>query len=218
MQKIAQGNTAEVYAYGEGRVLKLFNPQYPAEFVQHEVFNARLAEKLGIITPKVYGTAAAEGRLGIVYDCVEGTTLAQHAAGKNAEEFAGIMKRFAALHKQLLQHTAPEALDYRTFLKMHAVDAEAVAQIEALPGGSTFLHGDYHPENILVDRDGRFICIDMMNVCKGPAAYDVARTWFLLRSSKLVKDMYLAEMGYTEEDIAPYLTVLCTIRQHELGK
>ena len=54
MRRIAIGNTAEIYEYGEKRICKLFYSGYPSEFVQHELRNAIMAENLGIRTPKAY--------------------------------------------------------------------------------------------------------------------------------------------------------------------
>lgn len=54
MRRIAMGNTAEIYEYGEKRICKLFYSGYPSAFVQHELRNAIMAEKLGIRTPKAY--------------------------------------------------------------------------------------------------------------------------------------------------------------------
>lgn len=76
-------------------------------------------------------------------------------------------------------------MDYREFLLMFADSPETVAQIHELSDGNCLLHGDYHPANVLVGKDGQLFLIDMMNVCKGPAVYDVARTyspWAIIRA------------------------------------
>ena len=52
------------------------------------------------------------------------------------------------------------------------------------------------------------VIIDMMNVCKDTRLYDVARTYFLLSYDKNIQSKYMKKMGYSVEDIIPYLDVI----------
>ena len=58
--------------------------------------------------------------------------------------------------------------------------------------------------------------IDMMNICKGPVEYDVARTYFLLEGNKEFQNKYLKYMGYKVKELIPYLEVIMLIREKEL--
>lgn len=42
MKLIAKGNTAEIYEYGDNQICKLFYPQYPTEYIEHEFYNATM--------------------------------------------------------------------------------------------------------------------------------------------------------------------------------
>ena len=48
--------------------------------------------------------------------------------------------------------------------------------------GSTVLHLDYHPGNVMVDGAGAMV-IDWTNAGLGPAGLDVAMTWMLMATS-----------------------------------
>lgn len=98
-----------------------------------------------------------------------------------------------------------------------AGSAELITKIDALENGDCLLHGDFHPANIMVDRDNQLILIDMMNICKGPAIYDVARTYFLLKGNKKIQEQYLNLMGYEINQIMPYLEVILQIRENEMN-
>ena len=52
------------------------------------------------------------------------------------------------------------------------------------------------------------VIIDMMNVCKDTRLYDVERTYFLLSYDKIIQSKYMKKMGYSVEDIIPYLDVI----------
>ena len=216
MKRIARGNTAEIFDYREHLICKLFNLRYPAEYIEHEFRNASIAWKLGIRTPKAHKLITDGGRQGIVYDRIAGETLSVKLAGADEAACDRWMDRFIAFHKQLLQHHADDAVSYKDFLKVFAADQDTVARIDALDDGNSFLHGDYHPENVMIDESGNEVLIDMMNVCKGPALYDVARTYFLLRNDNKLRNQYLEKMGYSEKEIRPYLDVILLIRENEM--
>ena len=70
----------------------------------------------------------------------------------------------------------------------------------------------------MLDENDKAVLIDMMNVCKGTALYDVARTYFLLSCDKKIQSQYLEKMGYSIKEIAPYLDVIIAIREAEMKK
>lgn len=54
MKLIAKGNTAEVFEYGEDKVLKLFKPGYPVEQIQREFNNTVIMNRICVHTPKAF--------------------------------------------------------------------------------------------------------------------------------------------------------------------
>lgn len=218
MKRIAQGNTAEIYEYRKNLICKLFYPEYPSEYIKHEFYNATVSEKLGIRTPKAHKLIAENGREGIVYDQIIGEELYSKFNKKSEMTFGIWMDKFVAFHKQLLQYKVDDVMSYKDFLKMFATDKEIITKINLLPDDNCFIHGDFHLGNVMVDEIDNLVLIDMMNICKGPALYDVARTYFLLRYDTDVQNEYLERMGYTLENIMPYLDVILAIRENEMKK
>ena len=75
-----------------------------------------------------------------------------------------------------------------------------------------------HSSNVLLVRlsDGVPIVIDFMNVCYGPALYDMARTFFLLNQvNSSIANKYLKKMNVSVIDIAPYVNVIKQCRKYE---
>ncbi|MDD6482387.1 MAG: aminoglycoside phosphotransferase family protein [Lachnospiraceae bacterium] len=218
MNQIAKGNTAEVYEYGDGLICKLFYSGYPDDYVKHDFYNATVLEKSGVRTPKAYKIITENGREGIVYDRIAGEELYHKFNEKNEISYDVWIDRFAEFHKQLLQCRVDDVMSYKDFLKMFATDKETIAKIELLPDDNCLIHGDFHLGNVLVDKDDNLVLIDMMNVCKGPALYDVARTYFLLGNDTVIQSKYIERMGYTLEDIMPYLDVILAVRDKEMAR
>ena len=172
---------------------------------------------MGIKTPRSHQFIHLDGRNGIVYDRVVGEELASKMRGDDEETLSDWMEKFTGFHREILEHSIDDVMDYREFLLMFADSPETIAQIHELSDGNCLLHGDYHPANVLVGKDGQLFLIDMMNVCKGPAVYDVARTYFLLGNHPCWQQKYLERMPYDLDDLTPYLNVISAIRANEMS-
>lgn len=219
MKLITKGNTAEIFQYDDNLICKLFYLGYPKIYIEHELDNSKAVFHLGIQTPMVYKLIHIDGRDGIVYDKIIGEELSAKIYGANEEEQTRWVNRFTDFHKELLEHRIDNVMDYKDFLRMFAADSEEmIAKINGLADGNCLLHGDFHPANVMVDADEHLTLIDMMNVCKGPALYDVARTYFLLGHDAKLQNEYFELMGYEMDDIAPYLEVISLLREKEMEK
>jgi len=216
MKLLARGNTAEIYEYDSSRICKLFYPDYPQKYIEHEFCNADLIRKLGIRTPKAHEIIKLSGRIGIIYDRIIGDELFKKMQTKNESSLHIWLDTFTAFHKQLLQHRVDDIINYKDFLRILTTDLVILDRIAWLPDDNHLIHGDFHFGNVMVDASNQLVLIDMMNVCRGPMLYDIARTYFLLKEP--FRNKYLDRMGYTFESIAPYLNVIFAVRENELKK
>ena len=185
MKLIAKGNTAEIYEYSDNLVCKLFYPEYSSDYIEHEFDNANIVIKLGIRTPRAHMMIFEGERRGIIFDRIIGEDLFRKLYETSSVSFEIWMDKFADFHKQLMKHWVDDAMNYKDFLKMFASDEETTVKINALEEGNCLIHGDFHPANVMVDESNSLVVIDMMNICRGPALYDIARTYFLLKNDTL---------------------------------
>ncbi|GIP33566.1 aminoglycoside phosphotransferase family protein [Paenibacillus sp. J2TS4] len=235
---IGEGNTATVYEYGEGTVLKLFVQGYPQNAIEREFHNAKAINSMNFAKPKAHEMICCEERTGIIYDRVEGESLLDWVL--KTGDLKGCAKYMANLHKSIVQNRVSHVPDYKQFLisnilkarSTNLMEPEGVLEIlDKLKDGDTLCHGDFHPGNILLS-NGTTVVIDFMNVCHGDFLYDVARTVFLvqytpvpahttydreslLRLKKRLADLYLIEMNVTRDRIQDYLSVIMTARVGE---
>ena len=234
---IGIGNTATVYEWENGKVLKLFYQGYPKEAVEKEFHNAMAIMDMDFAKPRVYEITYCEDRIGIIYERVEGESLLDWVMKTgDVQECAVYM---AELHKDIIQNKITNVPNYKEFLKCNIENTscanlenrEEILQIlDKLPDGNTLCHGDFHPGNILI-LNGHTEVIDFMNVCYGDPLYDVARTVFLveytpvpiemddgemlLQFKKTLADLYLIQMNVTREMIQNYLAVIIAARVGE---
>ena len=216
MKLLAQGNTAEIFEYNHSKVCKLFYQGYPQAYIDHEFYNANLIEKLEIRTPRAYEILTISGRMGIIYDRIVGEELFKKIHTTDEVSLHMWLDKFTALHKQVLHHRVNEVISYKDFLKMLTTDQDILNRIDLLSDDDHLIHGDFHLGNVMADPSKDLVLIDMMNVCKGPILYDIARTYFLLKEP--IRSKYLGRMEYTVESIAPYLDIILAVRENELKK
>lgn len=234
MQLIGKGNTAEVFEYGNGQICKLFWEGYPQQAIRREYTNAKMMEQLGIAVPRCYGIVQQDQREGIVYEAIDGKTLLEHFFETGDANF--LADTLVKLHKQLLNYHTQEVLSYKDFLyrlmgQGEDEDGDLLQKIRVLPEGDHLCHGDFHPQNIMIDAEGKIFVIDLMNVCHGPWQYDVARTYYLIGEGELPSDMasrdqilqmkmqlanlYLEKMKVSYGDIEAFVGVIRACRKHE---
>lgn len=216
---VGRGNTAEVYEYGEGKVCKLFLEGYPQEYTALEYKNAVEAFRLKLPVPKPFGQIVCQKRNGILYERIIGEPLSGFT-DKNGD--AKALDLFVRLHKSWLSRRSEGVLPYKKYLSLmvQSRDTENIdllQRILALPDDTCFLHGDFHPNNVLIKADtGEPVVIDFMNVCCGPALYDAARTFFLLKQhGGSLANRYLEGMGVSQKEISEFLKVIQLCRRYE---
>lgn len=220
MKIIGTGNTAEVFEYEKGKVCKLFVAGYPKEYVELEYRNAMELFRLGIRVPQPFEVVVVSGRNGIVYEKIEGVSLSQYLLERR-ECLADCLDEFARLHKEILKQKSTNLLSYKEFLKGMLVGKGAkyaglFEKIQMLPEGEAVLHGDFHANNVLITKEGNFFAIDFMNVCYGPALFDVARTYhFMSEIDAAMADDYLRRMDVEKEALGQYLDIVRECRKYE---
>lgn len=188
---VAYGRTAEIYAWGESQVLKLFYDWFDLEAIETEARIGRAVHACGLPVPAVGELLQVNSRKGLVYQRIDGIPLSK-AIERRPWRMPAFARRMAELHVEMHSSTVRADLppqrrrltrkinDARTLpdrLRIQALEALA-----ALPDGSQVCHGDFHPDNILVTPSTEII-IDWIDASIGNPLADVARTSILALGS-----------------------------------
>lgn len=234
---IGIGNTAEVYEWGEDQALKLFKSGYPLDAVEKEFGNAVAVENCDFDKPRVYSRMDYEGRYGILYERLDGTTLLDWVLKtRELETCADILARE---HKRILHNKAAGVRKHKDILLWNiknthelpeAIREKVMEILHGLPDGDMLCHGDFHPGNIIL-HEGRRVVIDMMNICGGHKYSDIARSVYLIEMTpvpegignpeelmklkKYLTDCYISKIGLTRDDINQWLIVIAAARLNE---
>jgi aminoglycoside phosphotransferase (APT) family kinase protein len=193
---LAQGRTAEIFAWGDDQILKLYRDFAPTHWVDHELWVALIIKEAGLAAPAVGELVEIDGQRGLLYERIEGPTLLQTVA-RRPWTMAQAARQFATLHAEMHTVRRPQLPSQHEQLR-HAINAapslteelkaRVLRRLASLPAGDAVCHGDYHPDNILLSAHGPVI-IDWMTVSAGNPAADVARTTLLFLGNSLPPGM-----------------------------
>jgi aminoglycoside phosphotransferase (APT) family kinase protein len=184
---IARGRTAEVFAWQEGQILKLFYDWCPAHWVRQEVEVSRAMAATTLPVPRLIETLEISGRKGVVFERVDGPSLLELSTSKPWLLFP-LARQLAELHTQIHSQTGTGFPSLRTSLKSEIQQMEKISPelktgvlnlLEELPDGTALCHFDFHPGQVLISGKGPVV-IDWSTACQGNPLADVARTSLIL--------------------------------------
>lgn len=184
---IALGRTAEVYAWQEDAVLKLYHEWCPPHWAENEAKVAQAVVAAGIPTPAALEIIEVNGRRGIVYERVTGISMLQDMNARPWTSFRHA-RSLAELQVNINGLSMPGLFSYKDGLTKaihrapHLSDnlrASVLDLLPVLPDGDRLCHGDFHPGNVMLTSKGPVV-IDWMTACIGSPWVDFARTSMLL--------------------------------------
>ena len=192
---VGEGRTAEIFAWGQGRVLRLFRPGATTGYAQREMLAFRLVNEAGLPCPAVYPSDSEDGlvtideRLGFVMDRVDGPSMLT-ALTSRPWKLWSFARALAGYHLSMHQQDVADLPSQRE--RFHRVIDQLVdelgdaitrqlhTRLDELDDGRAVCHGDFHPDNVLLSDRGPMV-IDWGPVTAGAPAADVAWTVYLFR-------------------------------------
>jgi uncharacterized protein (TIGR02172 family) len=185
---ISFGRTAEVYDWNPKQVVKLFYKTWAREEVEYEYKVSNLVSDFGLQVPEVYEIVEIDGRIGIVFEKLEGKSMIQvmkakpWQIGKFGKQLADLQYSFHLKSvsdlpklKDNLERSIKKG-DYITEEERGSI----LEKLRELPDKNQLCHNDFHPDNVLITNDGPYI-IDWITVCQGDPLADFARTSLMLQ-------------------------------------
>jgi len=189
---LGAGRTAEVYAWGDSQILKLYRSDMPIEWVHFEARIGRIVAEAGLHAPSIGDVIQVDGRMGIVYERIDGVSML-NALARQPWTLSRVARQFAEVHAAMHNCERPELPSQRESMlrairrapQLNDGDKERILKaLERLPDGKSVCHGDYHPDNILMSARGPVVIDWMTTTCGNPIA-DVARTTLMFRVAVL---------------------------------
>jgi uncharacterized protein (TIGR02172 family) len=183
-EPIALGRTAEIYAWNDTQVLKLFFDWFEFDAIEFEQKMGKAVTASGLPVPAVGDIVQVKGRNGLIYQRVPGVNLWEVLQKQpwRLNDIARLTAQLQAeMHTTNIRPAIPSQRD-RLERKIRGAsplkDHQKQSVLEALatlPDGTALCHGDFHPGNILMD--GMTVTIiDWIDASRGNPLADVARS------------------------------------------
>ena len=189
---IGQGGHGTIYQIGEDTIIKVYKDHSALEVIENERQYARNAFLNGIPTAIAYDVVETEYGYGVIFEMINGMTLGKFLQ-KHPEKLEEYSKKFADLLHTLHTTDADPGL-YTDFHDVYLEraerakafipeeDAETLKRvIRSIPRGSGMVHGDYHPNNVMIDDEGELLLIDMADISRGNGFFDLGGTYMIMQ-------------------------------------
>ena len=183
---------------------KLFNKSYSPYQAYREAMLQCMAAEAGINVPKIHGVIEVDDRLAIVSDYIEGDTVAE-LMEENPAKKDKYLALLADTQLELLSHTA---YDVRKLTQSIEHDIKALTQLDevkryelmtllsSMPDHDKLCHGNFGPENVIIDGMDKVFIVDWVAAARGNAGADMAKTYLKLTLN-------------SSEDAEKYIRLLC---------
>jgi tRNA A-37 threonylcarbamoyl transferase component Bud32 len=181
---VARGSRSSVHAYGRGAVIKVPKPATPASWILAEAKYVEAVRAVGAPAPALLGIEQVFGRPATVWERVDGPSLWQLVVdrpGRSTELGRRLADVQLAVFELVPPVTLPEQRDRLTSkIRWSAanLDPSLGVALELLPernGTPRLCHGDLHPSNVIVSKNGP-VLVDWFDASRGDRVADVARS------------------------------------------
>lgn len=203
VEYVFQSDSIQVYKK-DGKAFKVFHPKFQKSQVFYEAMISAKVESTRLNIPKVRGIFEENGSWVVVYDFIEGKTLAQ-LMQEQPEYKDAYLDDLVELQLKIHSVSIPDIIKLKHKLQrqINSLDVldnskkyELLTKLEAMPKHSKLCHGNFGPENVIVTDTGMVYLLDWVAASRGNASADVART-------------YLKLALYSTEDAEKYMKLFC---------
>lgn len=204
---LAKSKTKSVYVEN-GMATKVFAKSYNKSDVLYEALNTARVEDAGVKIPKLISVSVEDGKWSITSEYASGVTLSEliDKFPDKTEEYVQKMVDFQVdfqkktnplliklYDKMSRQIDGLETIDSSVKYDLHT-------RLACMKKHHKLCHGDYCPDNIIVnaDKNGKIkdiTAIDWVHATQGNASADIANTFLLLKlqygEKSNIPDMYI---------------------------
>ncbi len=196
---LAERKNKKIFRSGN-YVVKEFDKDFAKSDILNEALNQARVEETGLRIPQLIEVRKIDGSWAIVFEYVEGKTLASMMEEDrgNLEKY---MEKFVEIQMEIHSKRSPllNKLKDKMNRKISQTDLDATTRyelhtrLEGMPKHNKVCHGDFNPSNIIISPEGNYYVLDWSHATQGNASADAARTYLLfsLKGDKEAAEMYM---------------------------
>ena len=183
-QVIGEGFFSTVYRINKDTIIKVFNRVSDPEQIERELKLAKQAFVLGIPTAISFDIVKVDDKLGVRFEMLDCQSL-KNVFKEHPDQYDELLGKYIKLLKKInsIECFNDEVPDIKKFylekvegIKSYLEDKDyqkCLSLIKGIPERKTFVHGDCHFKNIMVQGDD-FLLIDMDTLSVGHPIFELA--------------------------------------------
>lgn len=196
---LAERKNKKIFKSGN-YVVKEFDKDFAKSDILNEALNQARVEETGLRIPQLIEVRKIDGNWAIVFEYVEGKTLAS-MMDEDRANLEKYMEKFVEIQMEIHSKRSPllNKLKDKMNRKISQTDLDATTRyelhtrLEGMPKHNKVCHGDFNPSNIIISPEGNYYILDWSHATQGNASADAARTYLLfsLKGDKEAAEMYM---------------------------
>lgn len=211
LEVIGKGGHGHVYRLDDETIVKVYHDNASMEIIDTERLRAKNAFIQGIASPIAFDVVNTEEGPGVVFEMAGAQTLSSYLM-ENPDKLEEYSVKFGELIKQFNntemkdENVSNIADIYRQRIELgkpYFTEEEyniCIRMLEAIERKSTMIHGDFHPNNVMINKDGELMIIDMADISKGNPIFDIGGCYTsMIQSGANNPDMTFAVVGIDYE-------------------
>jgi Phosphotransferase enzyme family len=242
---LCERQKSHVYRLGQDEAVKVFKPHVRVSAIHAQARQCALAQTSGLPVPSIrpHGVELPDGRLGLVFQFVEGESMAE-LLRRHPHRRAHFMRLLAQWHARLHALEAPVGMPAQAqMLGSRLLESSSLSlgqrqqllgAVEQVREGAALCHGNFTPRKLIIAGDTVHI-VGWSNASHGDPLLDVARSWAVLsrprvgrwpgqlafmnawcrRTAGTYLQQYLQEAGLPEDAIKPWQPLQCALRTRD---
>ena len=217
---IATRKHKTVYRDGD-KTIKVFDADYSKADILNEALNQARIEETALNIPKILGVNMVDGKWAIVYEHIEGKTLAQ-LMEENPEKKDEYLEQLVDIQLTIHAQKCPllNKLKDKMNRKISATEFDATTRyelhtrLEGMKKHNKVCHGDFNPSNVIIATDGTPYIIDWAHATQGNASADAARTYLLFclagdeDSAKKYLDLFCKKSDTAKQYVQKWMPIV----------
>jgi len=193
LQKIGEGQEAEVFLIGNNKVVKLFKNESFTSKSRKEFELLSLLNTYKVTAPKTYEQISIDNKPGYIMDYIPGYSLLYNIQ-KNPLQCRKIAKQFATIQVDVNSIKASDKFDTEIQSIKWCIEHTDLSNeyiqygldvLGSLKQGDDLCHGDYNLANVLINVNTGPVLIDWGGAAKGYYVSDIANATLMIMNGGL---------------------------------
>lgn len=198
--ELGHGAHGRVYRLNDEQILKVYTDDSTFSAIDRERLYGRSAFLEGLPSAITFDTVVTEYGCGVIFEMVNGEPLGSYISS-HPEEMDELATRYADLLKSIHTTKADTGVFKNSKeILIHAYEAASekyfsrkqkdalISIVNAVPDQATFVHNDFHPQNIMINDKKEMMIIDMAEISYGHGIFDLGSMYMSLVFSGRLSD------------------------------